>query len=236
MVERYTFDKQSVKRIGDAVRKVERDPFGDPPRPGKQKYFDDISYWDMFEFEYAGATSVRVHAGYWVRNATGHDHWVPLTIDSGTSGDPDDYITMTGITTTRDLFAKITKAASDSDNEANSLDPDTMEIVSDTAPVNDDYHIYCYIGTVVCVGGVITDIRNKHTGLIRDHFAILDNQSLNYALDYESQIFGFDVATASGDTMVSGDLILYKDFTSEYVEYADQDMMGAWIEDWKKSS
>jgi len=228
-LEKWTFDKQSARRIGRATLEVEHMRRGKYPRGSRHRDFEDVSYWDMFEFEYDGTTSIKVHAGYWIRWANGHDHWVPLTTDSGTSGDPDDYYTLTGITSTKLILAKLSKAASSSSNEANALDPDTLEITTAASiPVDDDYFEYFPLGVVTASGGVITNVRNYHTGVIGNYMAILDGNSLNYGEDRTEQIYDWDVA-ASGGSMPTDALIPYHNDINDDLLYADQSDFGDWI-------
>lgn len=206
-----------------------------------------------FRVEQAGPTSVRVRGGKWSRRCCDNHNTQSLTVDSGTSGEYDDYKTLTGITASGYIVIKINNLIAETSLEA---------FYSATYPATDYNVLQRCVAIVTCTAGVITNIEQTFSGDVDDFVVRTDDSVGGVQKSLESsssnafwQIYNMDkAATAPSEgsdicmrTAVGGETFFsaMPDFVT-YIESSINvntqinawinDNMGSWLdanmEDW----
>jgi hypothetical protein len=162
-----------------------------------------VKTWEMFEVEWSvGTTSVKVHGGGSARWTGGATIVGTLAVDSGTSNDPSDYKTVTGLTTSQYLALAVPSAASGN-------------ITVETGYAAPDLSGFGLItlAYVQCSAGVIVNVIQWSVDALLLANESFDSVSLNFNSATQShvrqvQVFGYQTATASVPT--SAALVLFQ--------------------------
>jgi len=190
--------------------------------------------WDHFEVEKITPTSVRVHAGQWIRRlgdeATYYNTFeIKLTIDGGgTSTDSNDYKTVTGISaasTTYYMYISL-----DDPDDPTTLTADKNIGVPSTAMI-ESLRIIAKVRTNSA--GKIDEIEQCHRGDVQDFWLKPHEKSMDYtghdaaSTEAHLQPRGFDDPSAAG--YVATDLA-----NDDYIMFQDVGDAALWYITWQK--